>query len=222
MRPPGPPPATPRAAELTAARRRRRSGQLVGARRRSRRDHADWPGRRAGGRASECYLRAGQARAAARARAIAGEALRRRGRIAEAREQLTAALKILRADPDTNTVRALDQLAFARCTSVRRSGPAVRRGAQPGPGARRHPGSSATVQHPGDILGAPGAARRPPPTTGKARGSPTRPATTAPGPGVAQPADALVPTDPAAAAETARTAAGQLRRAATGGPWPWR
>ena len=33
------------------------------------------------------------------------------GRHAEAREQLTAAVKVLRADPDTDTVRALEELA---------------------------------------------------------------------------------------------------------------
>ena len=63
------------------------------------------------GRARDYYLNRGQARAAARAQAIAGDALRRWGRLAEAREQLTAALGILRAEPDSNTVRALENLA---------------------------------------------------------------------------------------------------------------
>jgi class 3 adenylate cyclase/predicted ATPase len=63
------------------------------------------------GRAHEYYLRYGQARAAARAQAIAGEALRQWGRHAEAREQLEAAVEVLRADPDAETVRALEQLA---------------------------------------------------------------------------------------------------------------
>jgi class 3 adenylate cyclase/tetratricopeptide (TPR) repeat protein len=63
------------------------------------------------GRARDHHLERGQARAAARAQAIAGEALRWWGRRAEAREQLTAAVQVLRADPDTDTVRALDQLA---------------------------------------------------------------------------------------------------------------
>ena len=53
------------------------------------------------GRAREYHLRACEARAAARAQAIAGQALRRWGRLAEAREELTAALEVLRADPDT-------------------------------------------------------------------------------------------------------------------------
>ena len=63
------------------------------------------------GRARDYYLQRGQARAAARAQAIAGQALRLWGRHAEAREQLTAAVEVLRADPDTDTVRALEKLA---------------------------------------------------------------------------------------------------------------
>ncbi|HXO24904.1 MAG TPA: hypothetical protein VN870_10000, partial [Streptosporangiaceae bacterium] len=61
--------------------------------------------------AREYYLRCGQARAAARAQAIAGNALRLWGHTAEARDQLAAAMEVLRADPDRDTVRALDQLA---------------------------------------------------------------------------------------------------------------
>jgi predicted ATPase len=63
------------------------------------------------GRAREYYLDRGQARAAARAQSIAGEALLQWGRLAEAREQLTAAVEVLRADPDADTVRALGELA---------------------------------------------------------------------------------------------------------------
>jgi class 3 adenylate cyclase/predicted ATPase len=63
------------------------------------------------GHAREYHLQRGQDRAAARAQAIAGRALRQRGRLAEAREQLTAAAGVLRAEPDTDTVGALDQLA---------------------------------------------------------------------------------------------------------------
>ena len=47
------------------------------------------------------------------AQAIAGEALRLWGRLAEARDQLTVAAGVLRADPDADTVRALQQLAAA-------------------------------------------------------------------------------------------------------------
>jgi class 3 adenylate cyclase/tetratricopeptide (TPR) repeat protein len=66
-------------------------------------EHAD----RARGR----HLLDGQARAAARAEAVAGRALRIWGRHAEARERLTAAVEVLRADPDADTVRALEELA---------------------------------------------------------------------------------------------------------------
>ena len=62
-------------------------------------------------RARETYLRCGQVRAAARVQAIAGQALRLWGHIAEARDQLTSATEVLRADPDRDTARALDQLA---------------------------------------------------------------------------------------------------------------
>jgi len=57
------------------------------------------------------YLRCGDSRSAARAQTIAGEALRQWGRHAPAREQLTAAVEALRADPDPDTVRAVQELA---------------------------------------------------------------------------------------------------------------
>jgi tetratricopeptide (TPR) repeat protein len=63
------------------------------------------------GRARDYYLQRGQARAVARAQAAIGQALHESGRYAEAREQLTAAVEILRADPDRDTVRALEGLA---------------------------------------------------------------------------------------------------------------
>ena len=63
------------------------------------------------GRAHDYYLQRGQTRAAARAQAITGRVLRIWGRHAEARERLTAAVEVLRAEPDTDTVRALDELA---------------------------------------------------------------------------------------------------------------
>jgi class 3 adenylate cyclase/tetratricopeptide (TPR) repeat protein len=63
------------------------------------------------GRARDCYLRHRLVRAAARTQVIAGEALRRWGRLGDAREQLTAAVQVLQADPDIDTVRALDELA---------------------------------------------------------------------------------------------------------------
>ena len=63
------------------------------------------------GHARDHHMEHGRPRAAARAQAITGRALRVSGRLAEAREQLTAAAEILRADPDTDTVRALTELA---------------------------------------------------------------------------------------------------------------
>jgi class 3 adenylate cyclase/tetratricopeptide (TPR) repeat protein len=62
-------------------------------------------------RARRHYLRCGQPRSAARAQTIGGHALMRSGRQGEAREHLTAAVEILRADPDTDTVQALNGLA---------------------------------------------------------------------------------------------------------------
>ena len=63
------------------------------------------------GRARDYYLQHGQTRAAARAQTIAGQALRRWGHHAQARDQLTAAVEVLRTDPDTETVHALEELA---------------------------------------------------------------------------------------------------------------
>jgi class 3 adenylate cyclase/predicted ATPase len=75
--------------------------------------HADWPGVAGhAGRASECHRQAGDARAAARAQTIAGEALFYRGRYTQARQHITAALDVLRANPDADTVRALHLLSW--------------------------------------------------------------------------------------------------------------
>ena len=63
------------------------------------------------GQARDLYERCGDARAAARAHTIAGEALRRWGRYGEAREHLITALVVLREHPDAHTVRALSELA---------------------------------------------------------------------------------------------------------------
>jgi class 3 adenylate cyclase len=63
------------------------------------------------GQAADVYRRGGDGRAAARAQAIAGRALRISGRHAESREQLTAAVAVLREDPGADTVRALRELA---------------------------------------------------------------------------------------------------------------
>jgi tetratricopeptide (TPR) repeat protein len=61
--------------------------------------------------ARDRYLDRGQVRAAARAQAIAGSALHSWGRLAEGRDQLIAALQVLRTDPDTDTVLVLQDLA---------------------------------------------------------------------------------------------------------------
>jgi class 3 adenylate cyclase/predicted ATPase len=166
-------------------------------------------------RASECYLRAGQARAAARAQAVAGDALTKWGRIAEARQQLTAALEILRANPDTDTVRALDHLSAAviyasPADADRLSAEALTLGQALGvtdhelselfntrgmyllrtnrraEAASYYRESARLAEQAGDSM-----------RLGRA---------------LLNLADALLPTDPGTAAEIARTAAGQLRR----------
>jgi hypothetical protein len=73
---------------------------------------ADWAAAvEQAGQAGDAYRQGGDARSAARAQVIAGQALRRWGRHAQAREQLTGAVAVLRDDPDTDTVRALGELA---------------------------------------------------------------------------------------------------------------
>jgi class 3 adenylate cyclase/tetratricopeptide (TPR) repeat protein len=62
-------------------------------------------------RAKDIYSRHGQARPAARVQALAGDALRRAGRHSEARQQLTAAVAVLRPESDVDTVTAMDRLA---------------------------------------------------------------------------------------------------------------
>ncbi len=63
------------------------------------------------GHARDYYQQHGQMRAAARAQATGADALSRQGRLGDAREQFTAALEVLRVDPDADTVTALDRLA---------------------------------------------------------------------------------------------------------------
>jgi hypothetical protein len=64
------------------------------------------------GRAGDLFRRGGDARSAARAQTIAGQALRRWARHAQAREQLTDAVAVLRDHPGTDTVQALSELAL--------------------------------------------------------------------------------------------------------------
>jgi class 3 adenylate cyclase/predicted ATPase len=74
--------------------------------------NADWAtATERAGHAGDLYRQGGDSHAAARAEAIAGRALREWGRYAQAREQLTAAVVVLRANPDADTVRALGELA---------------------------------------------------------------------------------------------------------------
>ena len=61
--------------------------------------------------ARDIYFQRGDSRSAARAQAIAGQALRNWGHHAQARELLTAAAAVLRDAPDADTVRALEGLA---------------------------------------------------------------------------------------------------------------
>jgi len=168
------------------------------------------------GQAREYHRQAGQARAAARAQAIAGQALRYGGRLAEAREQLTAAVEALRADPDTDTVRALNNLAsvevFAGSPDADRlSAEALTLGQALSVGdgelsrlfntrgtyldtTNRHDEAASYYRESARLAGQAGDSMR----LGQA---------------LANLADVLAGTDPEAAAETARTAAGHARRA---------
>ena len=167
-------------------------------------------------RARDLYLQCGDSRAAARAQATAGGALRRWGRHAQAREQLNAAVEMLRADPDTDTVRALEERAALEVFA----GSAE---------ADRATTEALTV---GQALGADAgqlsdlfltrgiylttAERRPEAVAYFREGA--RLAEQADdnlrlGGVLLNLADAVAVTDPAAGAEAARTAAGQLRRA---------
>ena len=168
------------------------------------------------GRAREYHLQAGQARAAARARVIAGYALSMSGRITEARGQLTAALEVLRADPDTDTVRALSNLAGLEASAGspdadRVSAEALTLGQALGVGdvdlsrlfsnrglylntTNQYPQAAAYFRESARLAGQAGDGRR----AGQA---------------LLNLADVLLGIDPGAAAETARIAAGHLRRA---------
>ena len=75
-------------------------------------DDAEWDSAVAfADRARQSYEGLGHERSAARTQIIAGTALRRRGVHADARERLEPALAVLRDSPDTDTVRAVGQLA---------------------------------------------------------------------------------------------------------------
>ena len=168
------------------------------------------------GRAHDYHLRRGQARAAARAQTTAGQALRRWGRLAEARDQLTAAVEVLRAAPDTDTVGALEELAVVEVSAGspdadRLSTEALILGQALDVGTGQLAGLFLTR---GIYLAS---AERRPQAVAYLRET-ARLATQAGdnlsiGRALLNLSDALVTTDPAAAAEAARTAAGHLRRA---------
>jgi class 3 adenylate cyclase/tetratricopeptide (TPR) repeat protein len=165
--------------------------------------------------AREHYLRRGQDRAAALAQALIGRALSSWGRHADAREQLTAAVEVLKVGPDTDTVWAMNRLAvlevFAGSPDADRlSAEALTLGQALNVGPSRL----------GELLLTRGLhhalAGRRPQAISYLRES-ARLATQAGdnflvGRALLNLADTLMPTDPAAAAQAARTAAEALRR----------
>jgi class 3 adenylate cyclase/tetratricopeptide (TPR) repeat protein len=166
--------------------------------------------------ARDRYLSRGDSRAAARAQAIAGQALRNWGHHTQAREQLSAAVAVLRDDPDTDTVRALEELAALEMyagspDADRLTTEALALGQALGTGAGQLTGLFTTrgVYH--------GMAGRHPQATAYFREA-ARLATQAGdnvrlGIVLLNLSEALTFTDAAAAAEAAGTAAGHLRRA---------
>jgi len=88
--------------------------------------NADWAAAaEQAGQAGELYRQGGETRSAARTQTIVGQALRQWGRLAQAREQLTAAMAVLRDDPGTDTVRALGGLASLEVHAVSPAADAV-------------------------------------------------------------------------------------------------
>jgi len=167
------------------------------------------------GRGREYHRGRGQARAAARAQATAGWALRLWGHHAEAREQLTAAVQVLRAQPDTDTVRALEQLAalevFAGSPDADRlSTEALTLGQGLGVGTGQLGGLLVTrgiyLAKDGRLPQAIAYSREGGRLASQAGDNITL------GRALLNLSDQLAGTDPAAAAEAARTAAGHLRR----------
>jgi len=167
------------------------------------------------GLARDYHLGRGQARAAARAQATAGHALHRWGHHAEARDQLTAAAQVLRADPDLDTVRALDELAslevFARSSDADKlSTEALTLGQALGVGAGQLAGLLVTR---GIYLTMDGRNAQAVAYYREARRLASQDGDSLVlGRALLNLADVLAGTDPAAAAEAARAAAGHLRR----------
>jgi class 3 adenylate cyclase/tetratricopeptide (TPR) repeat protein len=161
------------------------------------------------------YLKLGQDRAAARVQALAGRALSHWGHHAEARDQLTAAVEVLRAGPDNDTVWAMNLLAelevFAGSPDADRLSTeslTLGQALNVGPGQLGELLLTRGLYH---AMGE----RRPQAITYLRESA--RLATQAGdnftvGRALINLADALMPSDPAAAADAARTAAGQVRR----------
>jgi class 3 adenylate cyclase len=167
------------------------------------------------GRARDLYLERGQDRAAARVQTIAGRTLTHWGRHAEARDQLTAAVKVLQTDPDTDTVRALAELAVLEAIAGSQDADRVTadvlilgQDLDVGPGqlgelllirglyltsVERRPQAVAYFRESARLA---------------ARGDDSY----TQGRALLDLSDVLAPTDPAAAAEAARSATGHLRR----------
>jgi class 3 adenylate cyclase/predicted ATPase len=167
------------------------------------------------GRARGDYLGRGQDRAAARAQVIAGEALYKWGRYGEARSQLTAAVEVLRAEPDTDTVRALEILAVAEVfagspDADRLSAEALNLGEALDVGAGQLDGLFLTraiyLRFAERRFQAVAHCRESARLAGQTGDNMHM------GRALLNLADALAVTDPAAAVEAARTAAGHLRR----------
>jgi class 3 adenylate cyclase/tetratricopeptide (TPR) repeat protein len=161
------------------------------------------------------YLRRGQDRAAARVQALAGRALSTWGRHADARERLTSAVEVLRERPDTDTVSAMNRLATLEVIvgspdDDRLSAESLTLGQALGVG----PGQLA------ELLVTRGlyhllAERRPQAISyfrESARLAALAGDNVSVGRALLNLADTLMPGDPAAAADAARTAAGHLRR----------
>ncbi len=161
------------------------------------------------------YLRHGQDRDAARVQALAGRALSTWGRHADAREQLTAAVEVLREGPDTDTVSAMNRLASLEVFAG-------------SPDAERLSAESLTLGQAlnvglgllAELLVTRGLfhllAERRPQAISYFRESARLAAQAGDnfrvGRALLNLADTLMPSDPAAAADAARTAAGHLRR----------
>jgi class 3 adenylate cyclase/tetratricopeptide (TPR) repeat protein len=165
--------------------------------------------------AASQYRQQGQDRAAARVQAVAGQALRSWGRHAEARHELTAAAEVLRVDPDADTVRALRQLGALEVAAgspdadrITAEALTLGQALDVGPGQLSDLFLSRGLYH--------ALAGRGPQAISYMRES-ARLADQAGntlilGLALLNLSDALTPSDPAAAAEAARTSAGHLRR----------